>query len=184
MTTRMTHTAGTPGRRRATTAAVLGGALVVGMLGAAPFALADPESPITPGGSVTPVGPQAAGGAAAADGASAAPANDARAGDQALAEIAAQYDTGAGGGQIANLIHSVMILRSQGFYPSKGNVMALQDGLDKRPNQGPLVQALEETLAFQRRNKMRGQAQPQAPTTLGVTPGGAPAGPGVNIPLG
>ena len=35
--------------------------------------------------------------------------------DQALAIIDADYDTGAGGGQLSNLIHQVMKLRSQGF---------------------------------------------------------------------
>ena len=35
--------------------------------------------------------------------------------DQALSIIATDYDTGAGGGQLSNLVHQVMKLRSQGF---------------------------------------------------------------------
>ena len=62
--------------------------------------------------------------------------------------------------------------------------------LDKRPNQAPLIAALQNTLAFQTRNKMRGQAQQPAPATIGINqydptnPGGGAPGGGINIPLG
>ena len=57
--------------------------------------------------------------------------------------------------------------------------------LDKRPNQAPLIAALQNTLAFQTRNKMRGQAQQPAPATIGInqydpTNPGALGGFGVN----
>lgn len=187
------------GWRRAAIGALACGALVTGVLAAAPGALAepsDPSTPVTPGAAAAPSpageqgSPVTPGGAAAGG-----LANDAAAGDRALAEIAATYDTGDGGGQISKLIHSVMLLRSQGFYPSKGNVIALQEGLDKRPNQGPIVAALEQTLAFQRRAQQRAAMAPQNPVNAGIggNNGGmwmGPAlgptggGPAVNIPLG
>ena len=86
-----------------------------------------------------------------------------------LAIITTEYDTGAGGGQLSNLVHQVMKLRSQGFYPSKGNQQDIVAALDERPNQAPLIAALQNTLAFQNRNKMRGQAQqPSSPATIGI----------------
>ena len=75
------------------------------------------------------------------------------------------------------------------------DVIALQEGLDKRPNQGPIVAALEQTLAFQRRAQQRAAMAPQNPVNAGIggNNGGmwmGPAlgptggGPAVNIPLG
>jgi hypothetical protein len=115
-----------------------------------------------------------------------------------LDDIAAQYDTGAGGGQISQLIHTALKLRALGYVPSKGNIDDLVAAMDKRPNQVPLVTALQNTVSFQKRNQLRGQqAQQQAPMTIGInqydpdnpsavggfgiTPGG---GGGINIPLG
>jgi hypothetical protein len=160
------QTSSTTGWRRAVTTALAGGALAGGLvLGTAP-ALADPVTPSTE-----------------AD----APAADAAApmsADQALAIIATEYDTGAGGGQVSNLIHKIMTLRSQGYMPSASNRAAIVDALDKRPNQAPLVTALEATLSFQMRNKMRAASQPQQPTTFGVTPGGVPGNNGaIMVPI-
>jgi hypothetical protein len=118
------------------------GALAVGLMAgfAAPTALAQPSpTPVTD---------------APADGTE-APAAPAMTADQALAIIATEYDTGAGGGQLSNLIHDVMTLRAQGFMPSKGNRTAIQEALEKRPNQAPLVEALKATLNFQLTQKSR-----------------------------
>jgi hypothetical protein len=78
--------------------------------------------------------------------------------DQVLAIIDADYDTGAGGGQLSNLIHSVMKLRSQGYLPTNGNRDAIVEALNHRPNQEPLIEALQATLTTQRRNQARAQA--------------------------
>lgn len=172
--------------RRATTGAVASGALVAGMLAGMPSALAEPVSPVTPGGAASPTTPaEAAPGSPVTPGGSAAGAmaNDAQAGDAALQAIAAEYDTGNGGGQVSQLIHSVMLLRSQGYYPSKGNVIALQEGLAKRPNQVPLRTALEQTLSYQRRAQQRGMMQQsQSPTSFGI--GQIPPGSGQPINIG
>ncbi|MDT5298015.1 MAG: hypothetical protein QOG79_1257, partial [Mycobacterium sp.] len=39
-----------------------------------------------------------------------------------LDDIAAQYDTGAGGGQVSELIHVALKMRALGYVPSKGNM--------------------------------------------------------------
>jgi hypothetical protein len=82
--------------------------------------------------------------------------------DQALAIIQSEYDTGAGGGQVSNLIHDVLALRNQGFKPSKANTEALQEALDKRPHQTPLVEALTATVTYQRKIKAQAAMAQQA----------------------
>ncbi|MCX2715296.1 hypothetical protein [Mycolicibacterium sp. J2] len=84
-----------------------------------------------------------------------------------LDDIASEYDTGAGGGQISNLIHDALKLRALGFLPSKGNYAELQDGLDRRPNQVPLINALKATVDFQRKTQAR-TVKPSNPTTIGI----------------
>lgn len=150
--------------RRAVFGAVAGGVLAAGLvMGSAP-ALADPATPSTE--------------------ASASDAPVQMTADEALAIIASDYDLGAGGGQISTLIHKIMSLRSQGYYASESNRKAIAAALEKRPNQAPLVQALESTLAFQLKNKARGAAQPQQPTTFGINPGGVPGNNGaVLVPI-
>ena len=158
------------GWRRAAVGAVASGALAAGLMAGMGLANAEPVAPADP-----------------TTGADAPPPMTA---DQVLAIITTEYDTGAGGGQLSNLVHQVMKLRSQGFYPSKGNQQDIVAALDERPNQAPLIAALQNTLAFQTRNKMRGQAQQPAPATIGINqydptnPGGFAPGGGINIPLG
>ena len=85
--------------------------------------------------------------------------------DQILMAIQEQYRQGDGGGQISKLIDDAVKLRQQGFRPSAANAEALQAGLDARPNQTPLVEALKSTIAFQRKLQAQQQmnAQQQGP---------------------
>lgn len=161
----------TNGWRRALVGAVASGALAAGL--------------VTGVSSATAVADPSTDAAAASD---AAPAMTA---DQALSIIATEYDTGAGGGQISTLIHKIMRLRAQGFRPSTSNQEAIVAALDKRPNQGPLVEALQSTLSFQMRQASRqtGGGPVLNPPTIGIggNGGGAPNpgnGGGINIPLG
>jgi hypothetical protein len=109
-----------------------------------------------------------------------------------LDDINSEYDTGQGGGQISNLIHSAMKLRAAGFVPSKGNVTDLEDAMNRRPNQVPLIDALQQTVQYMQRAQSRsGNAGPVLnPPTIGIggNPGSYPpnpnAGGGINIPLG
>ncbi|BBZ28967.1 hypothetical protein MMAD_32620 [Mycolicibacterium madagascariense] len=111
-----------------------------------------------------------------------------------LDDIDKQYDTGAGGGQISNLIHTAIKLRGQGFRPSVGNVDDLEAAMTKRPNQIPLIQALQQTVQYQKQNQSRssgGGGPALNPPTIGIgggNPGSYPPDPngggGINIPLG
>jgi hypothetical protein len=158
------------GWRRALVGAVASAALAAGLVtGVSPTAAADPS----------------------ADAAAASDAAPEMTADQALAIIATDYDTGAGGGQISTLIHKIMQLRARGFRPSTSNQEAIVAALDKRPNQGPLVEALESTLSFQLRQASRqtGGGPVLNPPTIGIggNGGGAPnpnSGGGINVPLG
>lgn len=80
-----------------------------------------------------------------------------------LDDIAGQYETGTGGGQVSNIIKQSVQLRNQGFRPSKGNIDALQEAMAHRPNQVPLIDALKETVTYQRQM----QAQAQGPEQQG-----------------
>jgi hypothetical protein len=185
--------------RRAAIGAVASGVLVAGMLAGAPSALSDPEAPADPASPITPgpanrASPVTPGGAA-----SAGAAQQGMSADQLLLDIEAQYATGAGGGKVSQLIHRILKLRAQGYAPSNGNAEAIRVAMDKRPNQVPLVTALEQTLSFQLRNQQRGMAAgSQSPTSIGITqipprhnsqyPGGGGGGgdddASISIPLG
>jgi hypothetical protein len=73
--------------------------------------------------------------------------------DQLLSSIAAEYDTGAGGGQVSNLIHSVLQLRAQGVKPSETNRQELVNALKYKPNQVPLINALKTTVAYMQKTQ-------------------------------
>jgi hypothetical protein len=110
-----------------------------------------------------------------------------------LDDIGVKYMQGAGGGQISNFVKEALTLRALGFKPSKSNIDELQAGWDYLPNQSRLVDALKDTVAYQRKmqalqqNAVAGQ-QPgynmgigQPPPGMGPTrPPGVPPDPGDN----
>lgn len=153
--------------RRAVTGAVASSALAVGLMVGfgSPAALADDTEttpPVSADASPTaqPVAPQTA--------------------DEVLAIIEADYDLGSGGGQLSNLIDDVMRLRAQGFLPSNANKEAIVKALESRPNQGPLIEALQDTRAYQRKMQARADAAlPSNPAVVGINqlPPGMEPGP-------
>ncbi len=159
---------GPSGRRRGVAYTVAGCALVAGVLGAgAPMAFAQPATPTTTQ-------------AAEPDAPDAQAEKKPMTADEALAIVRADYDLGAGGGQLSNLIHDVLKMRAQGFYPSSANRAAIEKALDSRPNQAPLIKALQETLAYQRKTQaqMAAVGAPSGgPFTVGINqvPPGMPA---------
>ncbi|KRD13097.1 hypothetical protein ASE48_30995 [Mycobacterium sp. Root265] len=138
--------------RRWTAGALIGAAAVAG-LGLAPVASAEPDasSQEQPAQRVSP--------------------------DQVLMMISDQYQTGSGGGQVSKLIEQVMTLRQRGIRPSAANAQALLDGLNSRPNQKPLIDALQSTLSYQRRmmnQQASGGSAAPAPGSGGSAPSWAP----------
>jgi hypothetical protein len=177
------------GWRRAVTGGLALSAVAAGAIAGigAPTALADPATP-------TPATPSPTD----------APPAPAMTADQALAIVDKDYDTGEGGGQISNLIHTALQLRAQGFKPSNANKDAIAAALDQRPNQEPLIAALKATISYQRKLQARqqnakapqqgidmgggqyppGQGPPgQAPNGLPPGVGGNPNPGGINIPI-
>ena len=98
--------------------------------------------------------------------------------DQALSIIHQDYDLGAGGGQLSNLIDQVLTMRNRGFKASQANRIMIVEALDARPNQAPLIEALQATLAYQRKVMAQSQAGGQAPSG-GAPPVAAPGPAGV-----
>lgn len=97
-------------------------------------------------------------------------------GDQILMQIYQQYSQGDGGGQISTLIDDAVNLRKQGYGVSQSNAEALQDGLNRRPNQTALIEALKSTIQYQRKiqaqQQMAAQEQQQSGGNVPVIPGG------------
>ena len=143
--------------RRSTAAALAGAAVVTGLVGvAAPTASAQPAEPTTE--NRAPVSP-----------------------DQILMMISQEYQTGSGGGQVSKLIDQVITLRSRGIRPSVASTQALAAGLEARPNQGPLIEALQATLVDQRKQFARQGVQASAPgAPAPATPGSPHATMGPN----
>jgi hypothetical protein len=177
---------------------VAGGALAVGLLAGAPSSIAQPDTPSTTTAPTpaadAPKQPCTGDDCKKPDPEAAQPTMTA---DQALQIIATEYDTGAGGGQLSNLIHDVLKLRAQGFRPSNANRLAIEEALNHRPNQAPLVAALEETRAYQRKQQAQAAMSTKGsgagsggPVPVYTPPSGSvqlPAGPGnagITIPIG
>jgi hypothetical protein len=144
---------------------------------ATPKALAPTAAPAP---SVAVAGGAAAGAAASADAASAAAA--ATQGD-VIDQLADEYAVGSGGGQLSNLLKTVIKLRSMGFKPSKQYLDEIKVAMSHRPNQLPLIGALKDTIAYQQKIQAQMQIlqQAQAKNANGAVMG-AGAAPGAANP--
>ncbi|KUI12055.1 hypothetical protein AU193_02885 [Mycobacterium sp. GA-1285] len=179
----MTSRTGTPRAiwRRLVISGMAGGVLTVGLLAgvAAPTAAAQPAEP-----TVETEAPQADGPKTPCTGDDcnkddeAAPKVNA---DQVLQMISEEYRQGDGGGQVSILIDDAVKLRKLGFRPSNANAVALENALEYRPNQTPLVEALKETITHQR--KMQARAAQEA-AAGGGSIAGIPVTPAMPLPAG
>lgn len=119
------------------------------------------------GGAAT--GAVAAGGAATTTAATGATTGD------VLDQLADEYATGAGGGQLSNLLKVSLKLRSMGYKPSKQYLDELSAAMKARPNQLPLIGALKDTIAYQQKLKAQSEVLSNAQAAQG---GGAAMGAG------
>lgn len=88
--------------------------------------------------------------------------------------LAEEYTLGSGGGHVSNLLKDVVALRAQGIRPRGSDLVAVEESLDYRPNQMRLIQALTDTLEYQRKiqSRMAGQSGPsQGGIGVGVNMG-------------
>lgn len=123
-----------------------------------------------------------------------AAASPAAVGGDVLDQLAEEYNVGAGGGQLSNLLRTALKLRAMGFKPSKANLEAIQVAMAYRPNQNPLINALKDTIAYQAKIKgqmeilQQAQSQQNANSAVmgaGQMPAaGNPAMPGTSIGVG
>lgn len=79
-----------------------------------------------------------------------------------LDDLGQEYVSGAGGGQLSNLIKISLRLRAMGFRPSKANLDEIAQAMEYRPNQMPLIAALKGTIAYQQKIKAQMEILQQA----------------------
>jgi hypothetical protein len=101
-------------------------------------------------------------------------------------DLAKEFTTASGAGPIANLVSQSLKLRAAGFRPTKAELDSITQAETYRPNQTPLIKALQDTVAGQ--TKLQSQTQAlqggQNQFSIGVnqydpnSPGGVTAGPG------
>jgi hypothetical protein len=150
------------GRLRRTLSGIAGAAIVAGMT--ASTAGADPSLVPTPVPQPTVA---LEGGAASANPTTTATATAATAGD-VLDVLAEEYAVGSGGGQLSNLLKTSLKLRAMGFKPSKPYLDELTTAMTYRPNQGPLIAALKNTIAYQQKIRAQTQVLQQAQSQQGA----------------
>jgi hypothetical protein len=106
-----------------------------------------------------------------------------------LDDLANEFTTAAGGGEVPTLLNQSLKLRAMGFQPTAGEIAAIQDSLKYRPNQTPMIKALSAAIQGQTHRMKQAQAgNPQPGYTVGINqydpnnPGGVSLGPGgVNL---
>lgn len=79
-----------------------------------------------------------------------------------LDDLGQEYVSGAGGGQLSNLVKVSLRLRAMGFRPSKANLEEIAQAMEYRPNQMPLISALKGTIAYQQKIKAQMEILQQA----------------------
>jgi hypothetical protein len=101
-----------------------------------------------------------------------------------LDDLANEFTTAAGGGEIPTLLNQSLKLRGVGFPATPGELAAIQDSEKYRPNQTPMIKALSAAVQGQTHRMKQAQAgNPPQCCTVGVNqydpnnPGGLSAGP-------
>ncbi len=100
-------------------------------------------------------------------------------------DLANEFTTAAGGGQVSNLVNQSLKLRAMGIKPTGAELTGIQDSLKYRPNQTPLINALKTAVEGQTHRYEQAQAAAKKGNyTIGInqydpnSPGGVTAGPG------
>jgi len=101
-----------------------------------------------------------------------------------LDDLANEFTTAAGGGEIPTLLNQSLKLRGVGFPATPGELAAIQDSEKYRPNQTPMIKALNAAVQGQSHRMKQAQAgNTQQCCTVGINqydpsnPGGLSVGP-------
>jgi hypothetical protein len=101
-----------------------------------------------------------------------------------LDDLANEFTTAAGGGEVSTLLNQSLRLRASGFLPTPGELAAIQDAEKYRPNQTPMIKALSAAVQGQTHRMKQAQAgNTQQCCTVGINqydpnnPGGVSVGP-------
>src|SRR5262245_45641819 len=78
-------------------------------------------------------------------------------------DLANEFTTAAGAGQISGLLNQSLKLRAMGVKATAGELAAVQDSLKYRPNQTPMITALKDMVAGQTHRYQQAQAANQKP---------------------
>jgi hypothetical protein len=100
-------------------------------------------------------------------------------------DLANEFTTAAGGGQVSNLVNQSLKLRAMGYKPTAAELAAVEDSEKYRPNQTPMISALKGAVAGQTHRMEQSQAAAKkGGVSIGInqydpnSPGGITAGPG------
>ncbi|MCG5433431.1 hypothetical protein LV457_14200 [Mycobacterium sp. MYCO198283] len=90
-----------------------------------------------------------------------------------IRDLACEYSSAGGAGTVSSLLNESLTLSSQGFRPTKAQLAAIEESLSSRPNQGPLIKALQTTVAAQKvlQSEQQLLAGQQSPVSIGVVQG-------------
>ncbi|MBV9513196.1 MAG: hypothetical protein JO280_03990 [Mycobacteriaceae bacterium] len=100
-------------------------------------------------------------------------------------DLANEFTTAAGGGEMSTLLNQSLKLRGMGFKPTAAELTAIQDSEKYRPNQTPMITALKNAVDGQtHRMQQANAAAKKGGFSIGInqydptSPGGITAGPG------
>jgi hypothetical protein len=75
-----------------------------------------------------------------------------------LDDLAREFSTAAGAGQVANLLSESMKIRAMGIKPTKAELAGVEDALRYRPNMSPLIEALQSLVGGQSQRLQQAQS--------------------------
>ena len=68
-------------------------------------------------------------------------------------DLAKEFTTAAGGGIVPGLLNKSLALRAMGYKPTAAQLTEIESAMAYRPNQTPLIHALQDTVSGQLRQK-------------------------------
>lgn len=94
-----------------------------------------------------------------------------------IGQLACEFGTAPGSGTVSRLLNQSILLSVQGFRPSAANLASISAAQGQRPNQTPMIEALQETVEGQANSRNLAAAAaagtgPQSTLTINQGPAG------------